>query len=91
MFGWDATVADREEVLSLNKIRGLFCLTDLSGLFDFKRLFCLLANQFLRGADGKNPASVAALDGVWTGSDRQSKPLRTYLCGMPSATLGVAL
>ena len=57
-------VADREEVLSFKKIKQLACLTPPSGAFDFKRLFTQLSNQRGGVSAMKNPASVAALDGV---------------------------
>ena len=57
-------VADREEVLSLNEIKQLACLTAPIGAFDFKKLFTQLSNQRGGVSAMKNPASVAALDGV---------------------------
>ena len=57
-------MADREEVLSFKEIKQLDCLTAPTGGFDFKRLFTLLSNQRGGVSATKNPASVAALDGV---------------------------
>ena len=57
-------VADREEVLSFKEIKQLACLTPLIGGFDFKRLFTQLSNERGGVSAMKNPASVAALDGV---------------------------
>lgn len=57
-------VADREEVLSFKEINQLACLTAPIGAFDFKRLFTQLSNERGGVSAMKNPASVAALDGV---------------------------
>ena len=57
-------MADREEVLSFKEIKQLACLTAPRGAFDFKRLFTQLSNQRGGVSAMKNPASVAALDGV---------------------------
>ena len=57
-------MADREEVLSFKEIKQLACLTGPIGAFDFKRLFTQLSNQRGGVSAMKNPASVAALDGV---------------------------
>lgn len=60
----DRDVADREEVLSFKEIKQLACLTALIWAFDFKRLLTQLSNQRGGVSAMKNPASVAALDGV---------------------------
>ena len=62
--GSKMVVADREEVLSFKEIKQLACLTAPMGASDFKRLFTLLSNQRGGVSATKNPASVAALDGV---------------------------
>lgn len=77
-------MADREEVTSSHKNKGLICLTGLGALFEILMDSCDLSNPAERDLYTKNPTSVAALGGVRMGLDEHPEP--TYLFADSAAT-----
>lgn len=90
MFGWDATVADREEGRWAFFFNSLDGLTRLGAVIEIQRDFPRLANGQSRRLGTKNPAGVAARGGVQKGLVQHSRPTASYRAASFAATSEVS-
>jgi hypothetical protein len=78
MFGWDATVADREEGRKTFLFNRLFGLTGPTALIENKRHLNGMATRRRTASGMKNPGGLAGLTGVHQGSRKQSEQAISY-------------
>ena len=79
-------MADREEVVFSREFNALLRLTGYKAHIEIPRDFSRLANPSGHLPATKNPASVAALDGVRMGLAQHSRPQAFYRLPCPVAT-----